>query len=69
MVYATSKTHVYTYEVFDIRLVKGDEMWVTEPHKEYPAIITLITCDYRIKPAGHLIVFGKLTDIREIAAQ
>ena len=66
IVYVTDKTQVYTYEVFDIRLVKEDEMWVTEPHAEYPAILTLITCDYRIKPNGHLIVFAKLTGTRPI---
>jgi len=60
----TSKTNLYTYEVFDIQLVRHDAMWVTKPHAEYDSIITLITCDYRLKPTGRLVVFGKLIDMR-----
>lgn len=60
IIQATSKTGFYTYEVFDKILVKADEVWVTKPHEKYEKIVTLITCDYRLKPTGRLIVFGKL---------
>ena len=64
VVYLTSKTNFYTYEVFDIQLVKADAMWVTKAHSDYESIITLITCDYRLKPTGRLIVFGKLVNTK-----
>jgi len=50
--------------VFDIQLVKADAMWVTKAHSDYESIITLITCDYRLKPTGRLIVFGKLVNTK-----
>lgn len=54
-----TETEIYTYLVKEINLVKAsdaDYLKARGRNKD----ITLITCDYRLKPTGRLLVTGEL---------
>lgn len=56
-----TKDSSYKYEVYDKFVVKSEDVWVLKGNDK-DKVITLITCDYSMKPTGRLIVKGKLVE-------
>jgi len=54
-----TKNANYKYIVYDKYIVKSEDVWVLKGNGA-DSEITLITCDYSIKPTGRLIVKGKI---------
>ena len=55
----TTAQDAYTYEVYEVLIVKAEDSWVIEGNGE-DSLITLVTCDYSMKPTARLVVRGKL---------
>lgn len=51
----------YTYIVYDKMVVKSEDTWVLESNNK-DKLITLVTCDYSMKPTGRLIIKGKMKE-------
>lgn len=51
----------YRYEVYDKFIVKSEDVWVLKGEDEKKNL-TLITCDYSMKPTGRLIIRGQLME-------
>lgn len=51
----------YIYTVYDKFIVKAEDVWVLKGN-DADKVITLITCDYSMKPTGRLIIKGKLNN-------
>ena len=47
--------NLYSYTVFEIHQVKPKEVWVLEDTPDHYTL-TLITCDYTVKPTGRLVI-------------
>jgi len=56
-----TKDSSYKYVVYDKFVVKSEDVWVLKGNDK-DKVITLITCDYSMKPTGRLILKGKLVD-------
>ena len=54
-----TKDTSYIYTVYDKFIVKAEDVWVLKDDV-VDKVITLITCDYRMKPTGRLIIKGKI---------
>ena len=51
----------FIYTVYDKFIVKAEDVWVLKDDG-VDKVKTLITCDYRMKPTGRLIIKGKLNN-------
>jgi LPXTG-site transpeptidase (sortase) family protein len=51
----------YKYEVYEIKIVKAEDVQVLSS-KKGGKVITLVTCDYSMRPTGRLIVKGELIE-------
>lgn len=51
----------YKYIVYDKLVVKSEDVWVLKGNDK-DEVITLVTCDYSMKPTGRLILKGKLVE-------
>lgn len=49
---------LYTYEVYEVLIVKAEDSWVIQGNGK-DSLITLVTCDYSVKPTGRLVVRAK----------
>jgi LPXTG-site transpeptidase (sortase) family protein len=57
--YLTRDQKVYTYRVYDKKVVEPDETWVLGPVAGKPATATLITCDPPGTSLHRLVVWGE----------
>jgi len=56
--------NTYTYEVYEVLIVKAEDSWVIQGNGE-DSLITLVTCDYSTTPTARLVVRGKLLPAQE----
>lgn len=59
----------YTYQVFDIFVVKPSDVWITEPLEEEKNVVTLFTCTPVLTMTDRLVVRGRLVSQEALAAQ
>ncbi len=57
--YLTHNKKVYTYKVFEKKVVNPDETWILNPVEGKPATATLITCDPPGTTLHRLVVWGE----------
>ncbi|WP_096156681.1 class D sortase [Bacillus sp. FJAT-45066] len=61
LVYAHSNKGEYVYEVFEVQIVKPDDVSVLYKYND-KSVLTLITCEPMINPTHRLILHSKLID-------